>query len=166
VSAGTVAYGPKVIAGAILPAGGGDVPTERTAALMAVMHGAPVSTGFAAWALERFARRPIGAGFDDTMATALRAEVMLGADEAPTNMVGKRTGTHGAPTGNSPHAVAARISDARLAWYAPISSPPQVAIATLGRLEGYPGYPVRRAGDHLEPALLAELCRRYDHTIG
>jgi hypothetical protein len=161
-----VTCGPKVIAGAILLAGEGDVPAEQTAALMAVRQGAPVSTGSATRASERFARRPTGAGFDDTVATALRAEGRLGADEVPTNVVGKGTGTHGAPLGNSPHAVTVRISDTRLAWYAPIRPPPQVAIATLDRLEGYPGYPVRRAGDHLEPALLAELYRRYDHTIG
>lgn len=54
---GTVVYGPKVNAAAILLASEGNVPLERTAALMAMMLGTPVSTGFMSRALERFAQR-------------------------------------------------------------------------------------------------------------
>jgi hypothetical protein len=46
-------------------------------------HSAPVSTGFVARALERFAQRLAAAGFDDAMTTALRAEDVLCADETP-----------------------------------------------------------------------------------
>ncbi|MGH3670404.1 MAG: hypothetical protein ACRDSH_07185 [Pseudonocardiaceae bacterium] len=41
-------YGGKAIAAAILLTSEGHVPTERTAALMAMALGAPVSIGFAA----------------------------------------------------------------------------------------------------------------------
>jgi len=94
-AAGTVAYGPNVNAAAILLASEGNVPVERTAALMAMMLSAPVSTGFVARALARFAQRLAGAGFDEAMRTALRAEDVLCADETPTNVIGKDTDEHG-----------------------------------------------------------------------
>ncbi len=52
---GNVVYGPNVNAAAILLASEGNVPVERTAMLMASLLGVPVSTGFVARALERFA---------------------------------------------------------------------------------------------------------------
>jgi hypothetical protein len=56
-AAGTVVYGPNINAAAILLASEGNVPIERTAALMAMTLGVPVSAGFVARALERFAQR-------------------------------------------------------------------------------------------------------------
>ena len=64
-AAGTVAYGPNVNAAAILLTSEGNVPVERTAHLMAALLGAPVSTGFVARALARFAQCLAGAGFDE-----------------------------------------------------------------------------------------------------
>ncbi|MGH3185269.1 MAG: DUF6444 domain-containing protein, partial [Streptosporangiaceae bacterium] len=74
---GNVTYGPNTNAAAILLASEGNVPIERTAHLMAALLGAPVSTGFVARALERFAQRLAAAGFDDAMKAALRAEEVL-----------------------------------------------------------------------------------------
>jgi transposase len=88
-AAGNVSYGPNVNAAAILLANEGNVPLERTAMLMASLLGTPVSTGFVARALERFAQRLAAAGFDEAMGQALRAEDVLCADETPTNVVRK-----------------------------------------------------------------------------
>ncbi|MGH3802140.1 MAG: IS66 family transposase [Pseudonocardiaceae bacterium] len=142
-SAGNVVYGPNINAAAILLAGEGNVPLERTAMLMESLLGVGVSTGFVARALERFAQRLEASGFDDAMNTALRAEDVLGADETPTNVISKNTDDHGQPVLGSPHAVTVRTPDARLVYYAPIGSRSQTAIAALGVLQGYTGHLVR-----------------------
>jgi Transposase IS66 family/Family of unknown function (DUF6444) len=142
-AAGTVVYGPNINAAAILLASEGNVPVERTAMLMASLLGTPVSTGFVARALERFAQRLAAAGFDDAMTTALRAEDVLCADETPTNVIHKNTDEHGQPVAGSPHAVTVRTPDARLVWYAPIGSRSKTALADLGVMDGYTGYLVR-----------------------
>ncbi len=80
-AAGTVVYGPNLNAAAILLASEGNVPLERTATLMAMLLGVPVSAGFVARALERFAQRLQACGFDEAMKTALRAQDVLCADE-------------------------------------------------------------------------------------
>ncbi|MFZ0120726.1 MAG: IS66 family transposase [Pseudonocardiaceae bacterium] len=225
-AAGNVTYGPNINAAAILLASEGNVPLERTAHLMAALLGAPVSTGFVARALERFAQRLAAAGFEEAMKTALRAEEVLCADETPTNVIGKDTDAHGQPVPGSPHAVTVRTPDARLVYYAPIGSRSKTALAGLGVLDGYAGYLVRDdyagwyqfdaqlAGvgqcaahlirhckgvlelhptqqhwaadvitvlreaaaavteattdgrDHLDPQLIADLRKRYDHAVG
>ena len=71
-AAGNVTYGPNINAMAILLASEGNVPTERTAHLMAALLGTPVPTGFVARALERFAQRLGAAGFDKAMTQAAR----------------------------------------------------------------------------------------------
>ena len=81
---------------------------------MASLLGAPVSTGFVARALERFAQRLAAAGFEEAMKTALRAEEVLCGDETPTNVTSKDTDAHGQPLPGSPHAVTVRTPDARL----------------------------------------------------
>ncbi len=142
-AAGNVVYGPNVNAAAILLASEGNVPLERTAALMAMMLSAPVSVGFVARALERFAQRLEASGFDEAMKTALGAEDVLCADETPTNVISKNTDEHGQPVSGSPHAVTVRTPDARLVYYAAMGSRSKTDIAGLGVLEGYAGYLVR-----------------------
>jgi hypothetical protein len=166
-TAGTVVYGPTINAAAILLASEGNVPIERTAMLMASLLGVPVSTGFVARALERFAHRLAAGGFDDAMTTALRAEDVLCADETPTNVVHKDTDEHGEPVAGSPHAVTVRTPDARLVWYAPIGSRSKIAIKGLGVMEGYAGYLVRDdyAGWHQFDAQLAGVGQCAAHLI-
>ncbi len=79
-AAGNVMYGPNVNAAAILLASEGNMPLERTAMLMAALLGTPVSTGFVARALQRFAQRLAAGGFDEAMKAALRTEDVLCAD--------------------------------------------------------------------------------------
>jgi transposase len=126
----------------------GTVPVERTAMLMASLLGTPVSTGFVARALERFAHRLVAAGFDDAMTTALRAEDV--------------------PVVGSPHAVTVRTPDARLVWYAPIGSRSKNTLAGLRVLEGYAGYLVRDdyAGWHQFDAQLASVQPHALHRCG
>jgi hypothetical protein len=166
-AAGTVVYGPNVNAAAILLASEGNVPVERTAMLMASLLSTPVSTGFVARALERFAQRLAAAGFDDVMTTALRAEDVLCADETPTNVIHKNTDEHGQPMAGSPHAVTVRTPDARLVWYAPIGSRSKAAIAALGVMDGYAGYLVRDdyAGWHQFDAQLTGVGQCAAHLI-
>ena len=136
---GNVVYGPNVNAAAILLGSEGNVPVERTATLMAALLGAPVSTGFVARALARFAQCLAGAGFDEAMKTALRAEDVLCADETPTNVIHKDTDEQGEPVPGSPHAVTVRTPDARLVWYAPIGSRSKTALVGLVCWPATPG---------------------------
>jgi transposase len=166
-AAGNVVYGPNINAAAILLASEGNVPIERTAHLMAALLGTPVSTGFVARALERFAQRLAAAGFDEAMTQALRAEEVICGDETPTNVISKNTDEHGQPAPGSPHAVTVRTPDARLVWYAPIGSRSKTAIAALGALEGYIGYLVRDdyAGWHQFDPQLAGVQQCAAHLI-
>jgi hypothetical protein len=166
-AAGTVVYGPNVNAAAILLASEGNVPIERSAMLMASLLGTPVSTGFVARALERFAQRLTTSGFDAAMKTALRAEDVLCADETPTNVVHPDTDADGAPRGGCPHALTVRTPDARLVYYGPIGSRSKSALAGLGILEGYTGYLVRDdyAGYYQFDAHLAGIQQCAAHLI-
>ena len=110
---------------------------------MEALLGAPVSTGFVARAVARFAEHLAGAGFDEAMKTALAAEEVLCADETPTIVLRTDTDAQGEPVAGSPHAVTVRTPDARLVWYAPIGSRSKTALKGLGVLEGYTGYLVR-----------------------
>jgi transposase len=162
-----VVYGPNVNAAAILLASEGNVPLERTAMLMASLLDTPVSTGFVARALQRFAQRLGAAGFDEAMTMALRAQDVLCADETPTNVIHKDTDAHGEPVAGSAHAVTVRTPDARLVYYAPIGSRSKNAIAGLGILDGYAGYLVRDdyAGWHQFDAQLAGVQQCVAHLI-
>ncbi|MDQ3763909.1 MAG: transposase, partial [Actinomycetota bacterium] len=163
-AAGAVVYGPRINAAAILLASEGNVPLERTAMLMEALLDVPVSSRFVSRAVERLAQHLAAAGFDDAMTTALRAEDVLCADETPTNVVSTNTDAHGA---GSAYAVTVRTPDARLVWYAPISSRSKTALAALGVLAGYTGYLVRDdyAGYYQFDAQLAGVQQCAAHLI-
>jgi transposase len=142
--AGTVVYGPNVNAAAVLLSSEGNVPVERTAMVMAMLLGAPVSPGFVARAHERLSDRLEQAGFDAAMATALRAEQVLCGDETPVNVLRKDLDpATGQPESGAEHVVTLRTPDARLICYAATGSRSSQALAGLGVLEGYAGYLVR-----------------------
>jgi transposase len=103
--AGSVVYGPGINAAAVLLASEGNVPVERTAALMEALLGTPVSAGFVARALARLAQRLQAAGFDEAMKDALQAEEVLCGDETPANVISKDTGPDGEAVPGAPHAV-------------------------------------------------------------
>jgi Transposase IS66 family len=81
--------GPNINAAAVLLSSEGNVPVERTAALMEALLGTPVSSGFVARALARLAQRLQAAGFDAAMKDALQAEDVLCGDETPANVISK-----------------------------------------------------------------------------
>ena len=165
--AGSVVYGPGINAAAVLLSSEGNVPVERTAALMEALLGTPVSSGFVARALARLAQRLQAAGFDEAMKDALQAEEVLCGDETPANVVSKDTGPDGAVVPGAPHAVTIRTPDARLIWYAAMGSRSSAAIAGLGVLEGWHGYLVRDdyAGWHQFDAQLAGVQQCAAHLI-
>jgi len=141
--AGSVVYGPGINAAAVLLSSEGNVPVERTAALMEALLGTPVSSGFVARALARLAQRLQAAGFDAAMKAALQAEDVLCGDETPANVIRKDTDEHGETVPGAPHAVTIRTPGARLIWYAAMGSRSGPAIAGPGVLEGWHGYLVR-----------------------
>jgi transposase len=165
--AGSVVYGPNINAAAILLSSEGNVPVERTAALMEALLGTPVSAGFVARALARLAQRLQAGGFDAAMKDALRAEEVLCGDETPANVIGKDTGPDGKTVPGAPHAVTIRTPDPRLIWYAALGSRSSAAIAGLGVLDGWHGYLVRDdyAGWHQFDARLAGVQQCCAHLV-
>lgn len=139
----TVSYGPTVNAAATLLSSEGNVPIERTARLMEMLLGTPVSTGFVARAMARLSNRLEAAQFDVAMETALRAEKVLCADETPVNVLRKDTDEHGRPIPGAPHAVVVRTPDARLIQYNAMTSRSSASLASLKALIGWAGILVR-----------------------
>lgn len=142
--AGTVTYGPNVNAAAILLSSQGNVPVERTAMVMAALLGASVSPGLVARAHHRLTDPLEQADFDQAMKDALQAEDVLCGDQSPVNVLGKDLDpVSGQPEPGAEHVVTLRTPDARLIWYAPVSSRSSKALAALGVLDDYAGYLVR-----------------------
>jgi transposase len=142
--AGTVSYGPNLNAAAVLLGSEGNVPVERTAMLIHTLLGVEVSTGFVARAAERLAETLEGAGFDEAMRTALRAEPVLCGDESPVNVLeNDLDATTGEQVTGAPHAVTLRTPDTRLIWYAGMTSRTSDSITDLGVLDNWHGFLVR-----------------------
>jgi len=141
---GTVSYGPNLNAAAVLLGSAGNVPVERSAMLIHALLGVDVSTGFVARAADRLADTLEGAGFDEAMKAALRAEDVLCGDESPVNVLANDLDdTTGEPVPGAPHAVTLRTPDARLIYYAAMASRSKTSIADLDVLNGWHGYLVR-----------------------
>jgi uncharacterized membrane-anchored protein YhcB (DUF1043 family) len=141
--AGTVCYGPNLNAAAIVLGSAGNVPVERTAMLIHSLLGIEVSTGFVARAAARLADKLATAGFDEAMRAALRGEDVLCGDESPVNVLRNDLDDNGEQVTGAPHAVTLRTPDARLIWYAGMTSRAKSSIADLGVLDDYRGYLVR-----------------------
>jgi len=138
VQAGSVVYGPNVNAAAVLLGSEGNVPVERTAALMEALLGASVSAGFVVRALERLAERLAAAAFDEAMKTALKAGDVLCGNETPVNVARKDLDGNGDPAGGSEHVITIRTPGERLIWYAATGSRSKEAIKALGvRVRSY-----------------------------
>lgn len=165
--AGTVSYGPNLNAAAIVLGSEGNVPVERTAMLIHALLGVDVSVGFVARAAERLADTLDAAGFDDAIKTALRAEEVLCGDESPVNVVENDLDEDGEQIEGAPHAVTLRTPDARLIWYAGMSSRSKTAIDDLNVLTDWHGYLVRDdyAGWHQFDAHLAGVQQCCAHII-
>jgi hypothetical protein len=156
---GSVSYGPVLNTAAVLLSCYGNVPPERSAQVIAMLLGVPVSAGFVDKAAARVNAQLGKAGFDEAMLAALAGEDVLAADETPVNVL---DGTAAAPrengeadpeekdgkTGGSPHVLITRSPDGRLTFLQAMASRRKTAIAAglpatfTGYLitDGYTGY--------------------------
>ena len=118
-----ISFGPVLNAAAVALTGFGNVPTERAADLIEILYGQSVSAGFVDRANTRLAGKLTEAGFDRAMLAALMAEPVLAADESPVRVVTPATDPDtGLPVPGSPHVLAIRTPDERLAWLAGLTS--------------------------------------------
>jgi transposase len=82
-----VSYGPVLNAAAVLLSCYGNVPPERSAQVIGMLLGIPVSAGWVDKAAARVNGQLGKAGFDEAMLAALAAEDALAADETPVNVL-------------------------------------------------------------------------------
>ncbi len=152
--AGSVSYGPVLNAAAVLLSCYGNVPPERTARVMGMLMGIPVSAGWADKAAARVSSQLGKAGFDDAMIAALTGEDVLAADETPVNVLDKAVPAAPAPAQDeeeadpeekgkaatgAPHVLIPRTPDGRLTFLQAIASRRKGAIAA-GLPAGFTGY--------------------------
>ncbi len=133
--------------GAVLLSGYGNVPAERTAHLIAMLLGMPVSPGFAGKASSRLDERLQDAGFNEAMQAALAAEPVLGADETPVNVLAQDTDPEtGEPQTGSPHVLIIRPPGGKLTWLRAMGSRRHEAITKI--LAFFTGW-IRRAANRV-----------------
>ena len=118
-----ISFGPVLNTAAVALTAFGNVPTERTSQLIDILYGQNVSAGFVDRANTRLAGKLTTAGFDRAMLAALLAEPVLAADESPVQVVTPAVDPDtGLPLPGSPHVLAIRTPDERLAWLAGLTS--------------------------------------------
>ena len=127
---GSVSYGPGINTAAVLLQAYGNVPSERTANLIRMLLGIPVSPGFVDLASERLSSRLQDAGFDEAMRAALAAEPVLAADETPVNLLDSRAGLDEDDAG-APHVLVIRTPHRGLTWLRALGSRQHAAITTI-----------------------------------
>ena len=157
---GSVSYGPALNAAAVLLSCYGNVPPERSAQVIGMLFGIPVSAGWVDKAAARVNARLGEAGFDAAMLAALAAEDVLAADETPVNVLDRRSlrpapedggeadPEEGKPRAGAPHALITRTPDGRLTYLQAIASRRKGSVAAAvppgfaGYLitDGYTGY--------------------------
>ncbi len=118
-----ISFGPVLNTAAVALTAFGNVPTERAAHLIDILYGQSVSAGFVDRACTRLAGKLTTAGFEQAMLAALLAEPVLAADESPVQVITPAVDTDtGQPVSGSPHVLAIRTPDERLAWLAGLTS--------------------------------------------
>jgi len=127
---GSVSYGPGINTAAVLLSSYGNVPSERTANLIGMLLGVPVSPGFVDLASERLSARLQDAGFDDAMQAALAGEPALAADETPVNLLDPHAGLAEADAG-APHVLVVRTPHRGLTWLRALGSRQHAAITAI-----------------------------------
>ena len=158
---GSVSYGPVLNAAAVLLSCYGNVPPERSAQVIAMLLGIPVSAGFVDKAAARVSAQLGKAGFEEAMLAALAAERVLAADETPVNVLDPAAPApaedkdeadpeekDGKATGGAPHMLITRTPDGRLTFLQAMASRRKTALAAglpasfTGYLitDGYAGY--------------------------
>jgi hypothetical protein len=118
-----ISFGPVLNTAAVALTAFGNVPTERASRLIDILYGQNVSAGFVDRANTRLSDKLTEAGFDRAMLAALLAEPVLAADESPVQVVTPAVDPDtGLPVPGSPHVLAIRTPDERLAWLAGLTS--------------------------------------------
>lgn len=149
-----ISFGPVLNTAAVALTAFGNVPTERSADLISILYGQDVSAGFVDRAGTRLAAKLTEAGFDTAMLAALMAEPVLAADESPVQVVTPATDPDtGEPVPGSPHVLAIRTPDERLAWLAGLTSRSYDTVTAALRtfaghliVDGYGAYQRLRTG--------------------
>jgi hypothetical protein len=139
---GSVFYGPVLNAAAVLLSCYGNVPPERSARLIGMLLGTPVSAGWVDKAAARVSAQLGRAGFDAAMLAALAGEDVLAADETPVNLLDgmpparepaggeeESDPEEGKPAAGAPHVLITRTPDGRLTFLQAIASRRKAAIA-------------------------------------
>jgi hypothetical protein len=136
------------------------VPPERSAQVIAMLLGIPVSAGFVDKAAARVSDQLGRAGFEEAMLAALAGEDVLAADETPVNVLDGTAAAaqangeadpeekDGTTAGGAPHVLITRTPDGRLTFLQAMASRRKTAIAGglpasfTGYLitDGYTGY--------------------------
>jgi Transposase IS66 family len=127
---GSVSYGPGINTAAVLLSSYGNVPAERTANLIGMLLGVPVSPGFVDLASERLSGRLEDAGFDDAMQAALQNESALAADETPVNLTDPQAGL-AEEDARAPHVLVIRTPHKGLTWLRALGSRQHAAITAV-----------------------------------
>jgi transposase len=127
---GSISCGPGINTAAVLLSSYGNVPAERTANLIGMLLGVPVSPGFAGLASERLNQKLEDAGFDEAMEAALAAEPVLAADETPVNLLDPAAGLADEDAG-APHVLVARTPRRGLTWLRALGSRQHGAITAI-----------------------------------
>lgn len=133
--AGSVSYGPVLNAAAVVLTGYGNVPPGRTAQVMDMLLGVPVSPGWVDKASGRLAAQLGKAGFGAAMLAALAGEKALAADETPVNVLDASAPQPAVPEDEeeqdpeekkaapgAPHVLIVRTPDGRLTWLQALAS--------------------------------------------
>jgi len=137
--AGSVCYGPRLNAAAIVLSAYGNVPTERAASVIEMLFGVGVSAGFVDRANARLSERLQTAGFDSAMLAALLGEPTLGADESPVEVVTPQLDPDtGRPVPGAAHVMVVRTPHERLTWVYPVASRRHEEV--IAQLTGFTGY--------------------------
>ena len=149
---GSVSYGPALNAAAVLLTCYGNVPPERTAQVIGMLLGIPVSAGWVDRAAARASAQLAAGGFDEAMLAALAAEDVLAADETPVNVLDRTVPApaagedetdpeekNGKAAAGAPHVLITRTPDGRLTFLQAIASRRKAAIAA-GLPESFAGY--------------------------
>ena len=158
---GSVSCGPALNAAAVLLTCYGNVPPERTAQVIGMLLGIPVSAGWVDRAAARASGQLAAGGFDEAMLAALAAEDVLAADETPVNVLDRTVPApvagedetdpeekDGKAAAGAPHVLITRTPDGRLTFLQATASRRKAAIAAglpgsfAGYLitDGYAGY--------------------------
>jgi transposase len=127
---GCVSCGPRINTAAVLLASYGNVPAERTANLIGMLLGVPVSPGFVDLASERLCGKLADAGFDEAMQAALGKEPVLAADETPVNLIDPHAGLAEEDAG-APHVLVVRTPHKGLTWLRALGSRQRAAITAI-----------------------------------